>query len=74
MPYRLILTNDEIREDIEKFNERIQDAKAKLAALPATAATWQARKSLKEQRHILNSEIEHVKRLIGIAEEALIDA
>jgi hypothetical protein len=67
----LLLTNNDIREDIRGFEKRIQDARDKLAALPGTAGTWQARKNLKEKRRILKSEIAHVKRLIHIATEAL---
>lgn len=32
-----------------------------------------ARKNIEEKRRILMSEIEHVKRLVSIAEEALVD-
>jgi predicted nucleic acid-binding Zn-ribbon protein len=67
----LILTDDDIREDIREFEKRIQDARDKLATLPETATTLKARKKLKEKRYILTSEIEHVKRLVSIAEEAL---
>jgi hypothetical protein len=70
----LLLKDDDIREDIRGFEKRIQDAKDKLSELPVTAGTLQARQNLKEKRRILTSEIEHVKRLIGIAEEALTDA
>ncbi|MBU1023489.1 hypothetical protein KKB99_04285 [bacterium] len=70
----LILTDEDIREDIRGFERRIQGAKANLAALPATAGTLQTQQNLKEKGRILTSEIEHVKRLIGIAEETLTDA
>ena len=69
----MILTDEDILQDIENFKKRIQDAKAKLAKLPETAETWPARKKLDEKRRILTSEIEHVKRLIGIAEGAITD-
>jgi len=70
-----LLRDDELQEDIRGFEKRIQDARNKLLKLPVTTAgTWQARKKLKEKRYILTSEIEHVKRLIGTAEEALTDA
>lgn len=67
----LILTDEDILQDIEGFQQRISQAEDKMAALPETANTWQANKKLANKRHILESEIEHVKRLIGIAEEAL---
>jgi len=57
----LILTDEDIREDIREFEQRIQDARDKLAELPETAATWEVKKKLKEKRYILTSEIEHVK-------------
>jgi hypothetical protein len=68
-----LLTDEDIRKDIRGFEQRIQDARDKLSELPATAGTLQARKKLQEKQRILTSEIEHVKRLIGIAEEALTD-
>jgi hypothetical protein len=68
-----ILTDDDIRKDIKGFEKRIQDAKAKLSELPVTASTWQARKKLKEKRRIFILEIEHVHRLVSMAEEAIAD-
>ena len=67
----LLLTDEDILEDIREFEQRIQAARDKLSELPETADTWPAKKKLKEKRYILGSEIEHVKRLISIAEEAL---
>jgi predicted nucleic acid-binding Zn-ribbon protein len=67
------LTITDIKKDIRAFEKRIQDAKDKLSELPGAADTLQDRQNLKGKRHILNSEIDHVERLIGIAEEALID-
>jgi hypothetical protein len=69
----LILTDEDIRGDIKGFEQRIQDARDKLSELPETAGTWKEQKKLKEKRYILTSEIEHVKRLIDIAQEALED-
>ena len=69
----LLLTNEDILEDIRAFEKRIQDAKAKLSELPETASTWQARKKLKEKRRIFILEIEHVHRLVSMAEEAIAD-
>jgi len=67
----LMLTNEDIREDIRGFEKRIQDAKKKLAKLPETAGTWQDRKKLAEKKRILNDEIRHVRKLIDMAQEAL---
>jgi predicted nucleic acid-binding Zn-ribbon protein len=69
----LVLTDEDIQEDIRGFEQRIQDARGKLSELPETDGTWQAGKKLADKRRVLESEIEHVKRLIGIAEEALTD-
>jgi len=69
----LILTNEDIRQDIRRFEQRIQDARDKLSALPETAGTWQARKKLDEKKRILNDEIRHVNKLIDMAREALED-
>lgn len=66
-----IITDEVIRNDIAKFEQRIQVARDKLAVLPPTAGTWQARKKLKEKRRILQGEIKHVQGLIRIAEESL---
>ncbi len=60
-----------IKQDIQKLNQRISDAKKKLNELPASASTWKDRKKLNARRHNLKSEIQHVKNLIEIAESSL---
>ena len=67
----IILTNDMILDDIAGFKQRIQTARKKLAALPATAIDWKEHKKIKSKKHELKSEISHVKQLIGYAKEAL---
>jgi hypothetical protein len=69
----LILTDEDILQDIKDLEKRIQDARDKLVALPETVGTWQARKNIMGQRRILLDEIAHVLRLISIAEEAITD-
>lgn len=69
----MILTNEDILQDIENYERRIQAAQDKLAALAPTAGTWQARKKLKEKQYILGSEIRHVNKLIDIARGGLAD-
>jgi predicted nucleic acid-binding Zn-ribbon protein len=69
----LILTNEDIQEDIRGFEKRIQDAREKLSKLPQKAVSWKEHKKLDEKKRILNEEINHVKNLISIAEEALTD-
>ena len=67
----LLLTDEDIMKDIKEFEKRIQAAREKLSELPKTAETWQARKKSMEKGRILESEIEHIKRLMAIAVEAL---
>lgn len=66
-----LLTDDELKEDLQGFYDRLQDARNKLSELPETAGTWKERKKLAEKKRILNDEIRHVHRLIDIAREAL---
>ena len=60
-----------IHRDIDEFNRRITTAQAKLAELPATAATWLERKKLKARRRFLQDEIVHIQHQVDIATEAL---
>jgi hypothetical protein len=69
----LLLTNDMILEDIKNYEKRIRDAKAKLSDMPETAGTWKGQKKVNHKKKILQDEIKHIKRLVLIAEEALID-
>ena len=69
----LALTEDEILQDIETFNQQIETAKSKLSALPVNVATWKERKKVRTTRNALVNEIEHVRRMIGYAQEALIE-
>ena len=67
----LDLTDEDILKDIEGFKARINQAKERLAALPATAPDWKGRKKLAEKKRILNDDIRHVRKLIDIAQRAL---
>jgi hypothetical protein len=67
----LELTTDIIQKDIAEFRERIRLAHDKLAQLPITASHWRERKKLTSKRRYLEGEVAHVKKLIGMAEEAL---
>jgi hypothetical protein len=69
----LILTDDDIREDIRGFERRIQDAKDKLAALPEGYLPYQEHKKREKARRVLEDDVAHVRRIIHIAEESLID-
>jgi hypothetical protein len=65
------LTAAVIQKDIAKYRERIRVVRDKLAQLPMTASHWRDRKKLISKRRYLEGEIAHVKKLIGMAEEAL---
>lgn len=67
----LILTDEDIREDIRAFEARIAAARDKLAALPEGFLPLQEHKKREQTRQIYEDEIKHVKRLIGYAMEAL---
>ncbi|UCE55763.1 MAG: hypothetical protein JSV31_10015 [Desulfobacterales bacterium] len=67
----LNLTTKDILSDIEGFKERIYKAQQKLQILPKNSPGPQERKRMKFKRRILEQEIDHVKRLIRIAKEAL---
>ncbi len=73
MPYRLILTNDDIRDDIKAFEERIEVARDKLAGLQEGTLLYRENKKREHARRILHNEILHVQNLIHIATEALVD-
>ena len=61
------IIDETIREDIEKFNDQISKAQAKLAALPATAGTYKDRMKLKAKRKALVDDISHVRGLIRVS-------
>ena len=65
------ITNAEIQTDIAGFQERIQTAENKLTELPRGYRPYREYKQLQKTKHELELEIEHCKRLIGYAEEAL---
>lgn len=67
------LTTESILKDIEGFQARISEAKNKLAGLPGGYLSYPEHKKREKQRRELEDEIDHVKILIGYAEEALDD-
>ena len=69
----LKLTRKEILDDIEVFKERIRATEEKISALPQKANGYKERKKLKFKRKVLEQETEHVKGLIAIAKEALME-
>lgn len=60
-----------IEKDIKSFRKRLNQAQDKLTDLPKSAGTYRDRKKLKVQKHALSQEIEHVQKLIQIAQERL---
>ena len=58
-------------DDIESFKERIASAQAKLESLPVGFLPYPQHKQREKKRRDLKAEINHVKRLIAIAQEAL---
>ena len=71
---QIVLTKEDILTDIEGFEERIRNAKNKLAAMSETASTSKERKKIMAQRRIHENEIVHVQRLISYAKDALREA
>lgn len=69
----MVLTNQDIQEDIQAFEKRIHEAQVKLAALPVHSYDWREQRKLDKKRRVLISEIKHVKRLIEIAKSGLSD-
>jgi hypothetical protein len=67
----LNLTLENILKDIEGFKDRIYKAQQKLSALPKNVTGYRERKKIRFKRKTLEQEIEHVKRLILIARDAL---
>ena len=68
------ITNDEIKRDIKRYQDRIARAEKRLAALPDTAYGWNQQRELNRKQRILLDEIRHVAHLIAIAREGLSEA
>ena len=66
-----ILTDDEIKNDIQSFQDMIFRAKEKLADLPGGHLPYSEHRKRELQRRQLEDEIKHVQKLIEIATEAL---
>jgi MinD-like ATPase involved in chromosome partitioning or flagellar assembly len=65
------LTKDDILSDIKAYEDRICVTQQKLSLLPSAASTYKERRKIKSKKLILLKEIDHVRGLISIAEEAL---
>lgn len=65
------ITIKDIKEDIAAFEARISAAQTKLDMLPDGFLPISEHKRREKQRKDLLDEIDHVKRLLGYAREAL---
>ena len=65
------LTANEIRDDINYYQARLDRVQDRLNALPARGSSWQERKKAMTERQRLEAEIRHVRQLIEYATEAL---
>jgi hypothetical protein len=68
---KLNLTDQEILDDIAGFKDRILAAQAKLEDLPAGKLPYKEHQKREKARKVYEADIDHVQRLIEIAEEAL---
>ena len=67
----LILTDQEIKEDIEEFQFRISIARQKIIDLPAGHIPVADHKKREKIRRDLQDDIRHIEKMISIALEAL---
>ena len=67
----LILTKEEIQQDIEAYNQRLEGARLKLSALPDGVSDWKQRKKVQASRRALESEIANVRQILLYAADAL---
>ena len=66
-----ILTDQEIRGDIQNYEQRITAAREKLAMLPEGYLSFANHKKREKERRELQTEIQHVQTLIRYAQGAL---
>lgn len=66
-----LITDAELKQDLEGFYDRLEATRDKLAALPTEYLPYPQHKRREQKRRVYEDEIAHVKRLIAIAEEAL---
>ena len=67
----MILTDEDIKQDIAGFEARIQEAQDKLDMIPNGYLPYNEHRKREAARQAYADEIAHVKRLIGYAREAL---
>jgi len=66
------LTIQDIRRDIQGFEERIANAKAELAELPEGYLEFKKHKAREKQRRGLQGELKHCEQLIVYAQEGIL--
>ena len=66
-----VLTEQEILDDIEDFKDRISAARQKLENLPEGYLSYSKHRKREKVRRDLQDNIDHIQKLIKIAEEAL---
>ena len=67
------LTDNEIRDDIQEFRDRIVNAKDKLSKLPAGSLPYLQHKAREKALRDLQGDIAHFEQIIVYAKEGLID-
>ena len=67
----MILTDKEIQEDIEAFQDRIHQAREKLSRLPVGPLSHQKHKVREKATRDLLADIKHYEQVIGYAREGL---
>ena len=67
----IVLTRESVSADISAYQDRLHSAQQALRDLPTWGQTYKERKRLSTDRNRLMAEMEHVRRLIGYAQQAL---
>lgn len=66
-----MLTDKEIQQDIQEFQDRISAARGKLAGLPDGRLPFPEHKKREKQRRELEDDIRHFQKIITYAREGL---
>lgn len=66
-----LITDAELKQDLEGFYDRLEATRDKLAALTTGYLPYPKHKRREQKRRVYEDEITHIKNLIRIAEGAL---
>lgn len=66
-----ILTDDEIKQDILEFQDRISRRREKLENLPTGRLPYSEHRKREKVRRDLEDDIRHIQKLVQLATEAL---